>query len=176
MISEDKRENIFLPRLNRLRWLSIDGCPPDGYLLKEILSVSPNLSMLILDMKFLLQLIDDQSCISLLKTRTKHLSIQVSDETELDDIHIEKLSFIFTHVRHMIIESKISTNICVEKIILSFLHYFKNHPLISIVIRSSTSEQLRDNPTQWLIDHTYLNEYIDRFKTECDEIEFKIWL
>ena len=181
-MTEDKQENktnISLPQLNRLHWLSIDGCPPDAHLMKEILAVAPNLCMLILDMKFLLRLIDvedDRSCISLLKTRIKHLSIQISDETELNDINIEKLSNIFTRICHIIIVCKLPNNLSVENILLLFLHHFKKHQLISIIVRGSTTEQLRNNPSQWLINHTYLNEYIDKFKAECDEIEFKIWL
>ncbi|CAF2394103.1 unnamed protein product [Rotaria sp. Silwood2] len=182
IITEDKQENklnVSLTRLNQLHWFSIDGCPPDGHLLKEILLVAPNLCMLILDMKFLLQLIDkesDQLCISLLKNRIKHLSIQITDETELNDKNIEKLSNIFILIHHIIVENKASNDMFIENIILLFLHHFKKHQLISIIFRSSTTEQLRDNPSQWLIDHTYLKNYIDKFKAECDELEFRIWL
>ncbi|CAF3984122.1 unnamed protein product [Rotaria sordida] len=182
IITEDKQENksnLSLPRLNQLQWFSIDGCPPDGYLLKEILLVAPNLCMLILDMKFLVQLINkenDQSCISLLKNRIKNLSIQIADETELSNNNIEKLSNVFIHIRHMIIENKISNDMSIENIILLFLHYFKTHQLVSIIFRGSTTEQLRNNPSQWLIDYTYLKEYTDKFKVECDNLEFKVWL
>jgi hypothetical protein len=175
---QENKSNLSLPPLNNLHWFSIDGCPPDGYLIKEILSVAPKLRMLILDMKFLLQLIDlenDQSCISLLKIRIKHLSIHLLDESELNNNNIERLSNIFSHVRHIIIESKIST-MSIENILLLFLNYFKNHPLISIIVRGLTTEELRNNPCQWLIDHTHLKEFIHKFKAECDEIEFKIWL
>ena len=180
--SDDKQDNkskIVLPHLNKLHWLSIDGCPPDGYLLQEILFVAPNLSMLIIDMKFLRQLIDNednQSCLLLLETRVKHLSIQISDEMELTEIDIEKLSNIFLRVRYLIIESKTSNNISFENIILLFLHHLKRNQLVSLIARGLTTETLRNNPSQWLIEHTYLNEYIDQFKAECDDIEFKIWL
>jgi hypothetical protein len=146
--------------------------------MKEILSVAPNLRMLIIDMKFLLQLIDikdDQSCISLLEKRIRNLSIEISDENELNSNNIERLSNIFTHLRHIIIESKIPNDISIENILLLFLNHFKKQQLISMIVRGFTTEQLRNNPSQWLIDHTYLKEYIDKFKVECDEIEFKIW-
>lgn len=178
-MTDDKQEvkkNISLPHLNRLHWLSIDGCPPDVHLMKEILLVAPNLCMLILDMKFLLQVIDiedDRSCILLLKNRIKHLSIQISDETEFNDINVERLSNVFTYVCHIIVESKLPS---IESVLLLFLHHFKNHQLVSFIARGPTTEQLRTNPSQWLINHTYLNKYIDKFQAECDEIEFKIWL
>ncbi|CAF0766245.1 unnamed protein product [Rotaria sp. Silwood1] len=182
IITEHKQENkinLSLPCLNQLHWFSIDGCPSDGYLLKEILLVAPNLCMLILDMKFLLQLIDkenDHLCISLLKNRIKHLSIQITDETELNDNNIEILSNVFILIHHIIVENKTSNDISIENIILLFLHHFKTHKLVSIIFRSSTTEQLRYNPSQWLIEHTYLKEYTNKFKAECDELEFKIWL
>ncbi len=182
VLTEDKQEmkiNTSLPDLNRLHWLSIDGCPHDAHLMKEILSVAPNLCMLVVDMKFLLQLIDiddNQSCNLLLKNRINHFSIQISDETELNDINLGRLADIFTRVCHIIVENKLGTNLSVENILLLFLHHFKTHPLVSIIIRGSTTEQLRNNPSQWLIDHTYLKEHIGKFQAECDEIEFKIWL
>ena len=135
--------------------------------------------MLIIDMKYFLQLMDkpdNQTCLSLLENRVKHLSLQITDENEIVNSNIEKLSQIFLRVRHLIIENKTINKFSVENILLSFLNYFKNQKLISIIIRSPTSDQLRDNPSQWLIDNTYLNEYINKFKSECDEIEIKIWL
>jgi hypothetical protein len=164
--------------LNHLRWLSINGCPSDGYLIKEILSVAPKLRILIIDMKYLLQLIDlkdDKSCISLLEKRIRHLSIEISDETELNDNNIERLSNIFTHLRHIIIENKIG-NISIENKLLLFLEHFKKHPLVSIIIQGLTTEELRNNPSQWLINHTYLKAYSDKFKVECDETELRLWL
>jgi hypothetical protein len=164
-----------LSRLNKLRWISIDGCTSDGHLMKEILFAAPYLSMLIITMKYLLQLLDDQSCISLLKTRIKYLSIQSTNEIDFDTNNIERISNVFSHIRHMIIESKFE-NSSIENILLLFVEHFKTHPLISIIIRGSTTEQLRLNPTQWLIDRTYFKQRINQFKAECDEIEFKIWL
>jgi hypothetical protein len=168
-----------LPCLSKLHWLSIDGCPSDSHLVKDILFVAPNLCMLIVDMKFLLQLIDqqdNQTCISLLENRVKHLSVQISNENEIDDTNIEKLSNVFLRVRHLIIENKTTNIISIENILSLFLKHFKNHKLVSIIVRSPTSEQLRDNPSQWLVENTYLNECINQFKAESDELEIKIWL
>jgi hypothetical protein len=166
---------LLLPRLNHLHWLSIDGCPSDGHLMKEILSVAPNLCIILVDMKFLLQLIDIKDCTWLLENRIKRLSIEISDETDVNNTNIQRLSTIFTRVRHLIIKSKI-TNMSIENLLLLFLDYFKNHQLVSLIIRGLTTESLRTNPSQWLIDHTYLKEFINQFTAECDEIEFRIWL
>jgi hypothetical protein len=143
--------------------------------MKEILSVAPNLCIILVDMKFLLQLIDINDCTSLLENRIKRLSIDISDETDVNNTNIQRLSTIFTRVRHLIIKSKI-TNMSIENLLLLFLDYFKNHQLVSLIIRGLTTESLRTNPSQWLIDHTYLKEFINQFTAECDEIEFRIWL
>jgi hypothetical protein len=165
-----------LNRLNKLRWISIDGCPSDGHLMKEIFLAAPYLSMLIITMKFLIQLIDlNDVCNSLFKTRIRYLSIEFASETDLDTHNIERISNIFSNVRHMILESKIE-NSSIENILFAFLNHFKTHPLMSIIVRGSTTEELRLNPTQWLIDRTYFNHLNNQFKAECDEIEFKIWL
>jgi hypothetical protein len=172
-LQDEKETQAIMPlsRLNKLRWISIDGCPSDGHLLKEIVLAAPYLSMLIITMKYLLQLIDDQSSIF---SRIKYLSIQITNETDLNDNNIEKISNIFSRVAHIILESKIE-NISIENILLLFVDHFKNHRLISMIIRGLTTEQLRTNPTQWLIDRTYFKQIINQFKSECDEIEFKIW-
>lgn len=165
--------------LNKLHWFSIDGCPTDGYLLKEILLAAPNLYIIIINMSFLLQLIDkenDQVCISLLRNRIKHLSIQISDENELNDKNIEKLSNIFDHVRHIIVENRPPNIISFCNNILLLLHYFKKNQLISIICRGFTTIEMRSNPSQWLLNHTYLKDFTDKFIAECDELEFKIWL
>jgi hypothetical protein len=177
-IKQENKSNISLPCLTHLQWLLINGCPPDGHLIEEIISVAPNLRMLIIDMKYLLQLIDlkdDKSCISLLEKRIRHLSIHALNEFELNDNNIERLSNIFTCIRHIIIDSK-AVNVSIENTLLLFLNHFKEHPLLSLIIRGLTTEELRNNPFQWVIDHTYLKAYSDKFKAECDEIEFKIWL
>jgi hypothetical protein len=172
-LQDEKETQAIMPlsRLNKLRWISIDGCPSDGHLLKEIVLAAPYLSMLIITMKYLLQLIDDQSSIF---SRIKYLSIQITNETDLNDNNIEKISNIFSRVAHIILESKIE-NMSIENILLLFIDHFKNHRLISMIIRGLTTEQLRTNPTQWLIDRTYFKQIINQFKSECDEIEFKIW-
>ena len=134
--------------------------------------------MFIIDLKYLLQLIeykDNQSCILFLQTRIKYLSFQISDETDLNETNIEKISNIFLHLRHIIIENKLP-NISNENILLLILNSFQNHLLVSIIIRGLTTEELRTNPSQWLINHTYLKQIPNQFLTQCDEIEFKIWL
>ncbi|CAF0717920.1 unnamed protein product [Adineta steineri] len=180
-IIEDERkekENILLPCLNKLHWLSIDGCPPDVHLLKEILIASPNLSLLVIDMKYLLRLFDiedNQSCLLLLKNRIRNLSIQIEDEAEMNDLIFEKLSKIFIHIRHIIVEIKLTNGLSIENFLLFFFKYFQNHQLISIIVRGCTTEQLRNNPSQWLIDHTHLNTFTNQFQADCDDVEFKIW-
>ena len=134
--------------------------------------------MLIVNMKFLLQLIDlkdEQSCLLLLQNRIKHLSIQLTDPIDLNNDNLERLSNVFSRVRHIIIENKM-IDISVDRILILFLDHFRNHPLVSIIIRGPTTEQLRVNPSQWLIDQTYLKSLINRFQVECDDVEFKIWL
>lgn len=135
--------------------------------------------MLVIDMKFLLELInlqENQSCIFLLKKRIKHLSIEISDENQLNNNNLETISNIFTNLRHIIIENKLLNNISMEKILLLFLNYFQKHNLISMIVRGTTTEALRNKPCQWLIDHTYLKKFNNKFQADCDENEFKIWL
>ena len=161
--------------LSSLRWISIDGSPLDLHLMNEILISSPSLSMLIINMKYFLQLLqlrDEQSCLTLLQTRIKHLSIQLSDEDDLHDRHIERLSQVFSNVRHLIVEHKIS-DVDIEESLVRFCRSFENHQLISMIIRGRTTEQLRLQPSQWLIDRTNIRR---PFQVECDLIEFKIWL
>lgn len=160
-----------LSLLPNLRWISIDGIPTDLHLMKEILDCSPSLSMLIINMKYFLRLYDEQSCLVLIQTRIKHLSIQFNDENDLHSNHIERLANVFSNVRHLIVEHKIN-EIDIENSLLEFLKFFENHRLISMIVRGRTTEQLRIDPSQWLFERTTIRK---PFQVDCDLIEFKIW-
>lgn len=164
-----------LPRLKKLRWLSIDGCPKEIDLLKEIISVAPNLLMFIVDMSYLVQLLDHEDCLSLLTTRIRHLSIQLTTDKDLTEDLLEKASNVFRCVKYLIVESKDSTNFSTEHILSLFLRYFERNRLVSVIVRGSITEQIRNNPYQWLISNTYLQNSIGNFQAECDEIDLKIW-
>lgn len=163
-----------LSLLPNLRWISIDGYPRDLHLMKEILECSPCLSMLIINMKYFLQLLDlkdDQCCLSLLQSRIKHLSIQMNDPTDLQSEHIERLSRVFSKIRHLIIEHKVD-GVHIENCLLLFIRFFVREDLISMIIRGMTTEDLRRNPSDWLTNRTEIRQ---PFQVECDQIELKIW-
>jgi hypothetical protein len=181
VMQNDKQENklpISLSPLNKLRWLSVDGCPSDPPLLKQIVLAAPYLCMFIVDISFLVQLLnqeENRECLTLLTTRIQQLSIQASNESDFTETFMGKVSSIFARVRHLIVESKELDNLSVENILSLLLRHFQSHRLISIIVRGTTSEQLRANPSQWLIDHTHLDDCVGKFKAECDEIDFKLW-
>lgn len=139
--------------------------------MKEILECSPYLSMLIINMKYFLQLTSEQSCLTILQSRIKHLSIQMNDPSDLQSEHIERLSAVFSTIRHLIIEHKLN-EICIEDCLLLFLRLFVREELISMIIRGKTSEELRQNPSEWLNNRLPINKL---FQIECDQIELKIW-
>ena len=170
-----QKSKIKLSTLPYLRWISIDGYPRDLHLMKEILQSSPYLSMLIINMKYFLQLFDlkdEQCCLSLLKSRIKHLSIQMNDPTDLQPEHIERLSQVFSNIRHLIIEHKV-TDVHIEDCLLLFVRLFVKEELISMIIRGMTTEELRENPSEWLRNRT--TTIRNPFQIECDQIELKIW-
>ncbi|CAF1004665.1 unnamed protein product [Adineta ricciae] len=170
---KEEKKSVTLPRLKKLRWISIDGCPKEIHLLKEIISVSPNLLMFIVDMSYLVQLLVYEECLSLLTKRIRHLSIQLTTDKDLTDDWLEKVSNVFRRVKYLIVESKDSANLSTEHILLLFLRYFERNQLVSVIVRGLITEQLRNDPYQWLISNTYLRNSIGNFQAESIRMSLK---
>lgn len=134
--------------------------------------------MFIVDVVFLLRLLHDEQnreCLSMLTSRIKQLSIQTTNENDFSEALMDEVANAFVHVRHLIIESKGSESVTAETLLLWLSRSFRSHRLVSVIVRSTTTEQLRANPVQWLTAHTLLHERTDTFLAECDDIDFKLW-
>lgn len=148
--------------------------------LKSLLRISPNLSELFIAFDNLLPIFDDNEACQLLQNRIIHLLILRSTPTaptQLTEQYIPHFVRIFQRLRHLQID--VTNGSLIESIILSVLNAFRQQiPLISLVVEGqSSSDQLKSNARQWLIDHTYLtndDQFDAEFKTQTNR--FLLWM
>jgi hypothetical protein len=123
---------------------------------------------------------DDQDTCQLLQNRIIHLLILRSVPTapnQITEEHIPRLVQIFTRVRHLQID--VTKGPLIESIILSVMNAFKNESkLVSLVVEGeSSSDELKSNARQWLIDHTHLTndgKFDAEFKKQTNR--FLLWM
>ena len=169
-----------LPKLIHLKRVWLLHSSREFNSLRSILQVAPNLSELFIAFDNLLPIFDDDATCQLLQTRIVHLLILRSVSTaptHLSEQYIPSLVRTFTRLRHLQID--ITDGPSIESIAIATLNAFRpSAQLISLVIEGQlSSDELKSNARQWLVDHTYLNAD-DQFDAEFKEQtkRFLLWL
>lgn len=148
--------------------------------LKSLLQIAPNLSELFIAFDNLLPIFDDNDTCQLLQNRIIHLLILRSTPTaptQLTEQSIPHIVRIFRRIRHLQID--VTNGPLIESIILAVLNAFRHQiQLISLVVEGqSSSDQLKSNARQWLIDNIDfpIDEKFDaEFKKQTNR--FLLWM
>ena len=146
-----------LPILSHLKRIWYLHSSRESQALKSLLQIAPNLSELFIAFDNLLPMFDDSDTCQLLQNRIIHLLILRSTPTaptQLTEQSLPHFVRIFRRIRHLQID--VTNGPLIESIILAVLNAFQHQvQLISLVVEGqSSSDQLKLNARQWLIDNT----------------------
>ena len=175
---------IDLPPLNRLDFLSIQGCPPDSHYIERILSVAPNLSALSIDFDCLYKLLgdDDQSLLLyyLLARRIVILCVRFESSPilALTTEHVHCISRIFSRVNHICFDVRSSNLPITTPTISLILNHFPNLIVLSLYGRLSEEITLnKDDLRDQLIEQS-TGRLKDRetFRIDYGYERVKVWM
>lgn len=136
-----------------------------------LLYVAPNADYLIVYFDCLKALLHDELTCQLLKARIIRLNIM--DWVDVKSDLLERVSQVFSSLRHLVITLKDST-VSIDEFVLNIISLWKGKKRISIDVTGLLPEEIRKNLKQWIIDHSHIKEE-DSFAVEYNENWFDLW-
>jgi hypothetical protein len=150
-----KEKNVSLPRMSRLRRLTLVGSPPeDLHNMSIILHSCPNLFRLDLNYHTLLLLLDNEN-ICLLQQRITALTINnMSSSSTSAQKYISRIASIFLHLRHLYIDMRF-LDMTIDLMVLCYFDEFykQKAPLISFCADGKPSDEMKNDAEKWLMKH-----------------------
>ncbi|CAF1193292.1 unnamed protein product [Rotaria sordida] len=175
-----QNENITLPKLPRLRRLTLVGSPPkDLHHMSTILCAAPNLFRLDLNYNTLLLLLDNKDVCKLLQQRITALTINNMSSCSTNvKKYISNIASIFLHLRNLYIDMR-SLNITIDLIVLCYFDEFSKQqaPLISLCVDGKPSNEMKNDAKKWIINqrnHLQYKEFAAFFNEKAGR--FLIWM
>jgi hypothetical protein len=157
-----QENNISLPKMLRLRRLTLVGSPPkDLHHMSIILQSAPNLFRLDLNYNTLLLLLDNESICLLLQQRITALTINNMSSSSINATkYIAQIASIFLHLRHLYIDMRFSDMTIDLMVLCYFDEFYKQQaPLISFCADGKPSDEMKNDAEKWLIKYrTHLRE------------------
>ncbi|CAF2510025.1 unnamed protein product [Rotaria sp. Silwood2] len=161
---ESQSINLELPFLKQIETSGI-------FELFPLLNAAPNVDYLIVYFDCLNTLFDDESTCRLLQTRIIRLNIM--DWIDVKSDLLQRISKIFSSLRHLVITLKDST-VVIDEFVLKIISLWKEKTRLSVDVTGSLPEEIRKNLRQWIIDHSHIKTE-DSFTVEYNENWFDLW-
>jgi len=155
---DQEEKNISLPKMSRLRRLTLVGSPPkDPHHMLLILQSAPNLFRLDLNYNTLLLLLDNDEVCLLLKQRITALTINnMSSSSSITNINksISRIASIFLNLQHLYLDMRF-LGITIDLMVLYYFDEFYKHqiPLISFCVDGKPSDEMKNDAEKWLLKH-----------------------
>lgn len=132
--------------LSNLQRFTVSGI----FSLFNFVEAAPNLHNLDINFKYIKDLLNDEQTCHLLQQRITRLDVYEWDELDLDVL--KRISQVFINLRQLIIAFSDSTKI-VDSLVLSALDYWNGRELQWIFASGALSDEARQNPQQWFLEH-----------------------